>query len=286
MDYNKFYKLLLAVPVIITLLSLVYIGFFYSKHNDFILKDVTLSGGTTITLQGDISKEQTAVLKSKFSDISIRKLTDIRTGKSIASIIESSAEPEELKKGIEESLGYKLTDENSSTEFSGSSLSSGFYMQLVIALAIAFLLISAVIFILFKSLIPSMAIIFSIFSDIVVALALVNFFGITLSAAGIAAFLMLIGYSVDTNILLTTRALKNTEGTLNERIFHSFKTGILMTITSLFAVLPAFFIVTGLPDSFRQIFLILAFGLSSDVVNTWLMNAGIIKWYCDRRGIK
>jgi len=41
-----------------------------------------------------------------------------------------------------------------------------------------------------------------------------------------------------------------------------------------------------LPDSFRQIFLILALGLSADIINTWLTNAGIIKWYCDKKGIK
>ena len=59
-----------------------------------------------------------------------------------------------------------------------------------------------------------------------------------------------------------------------------------MTFTALAAILPAFFIVTGLPDSFRQIFLILAIGLFVDLINTWLTNAGIIKWYCTRKGIQ
>jgi len=107
-----------------------------------------------------------------------------------------------------------------------------------------------------------------------------------ISAAGIAAFLMLIGYSVDTDILLTSRALKSKEGAVNTRIFRAFKTGIFMTLTALAAVLPAFFIVTGLPDSFRQIFLILAIGLCADILNTWLTNASIIKWYCEKKGIQ
>jgi preprotein translocase subunit SecF len=59
-----------------------------------------------------------------------------------------------------------------------------------------------------------------------------------------------------------------------------------MTTTALVAVLPVFFIVTGLPDSFRQIFLILAIGLFMDIFNTWMTNASIIKWYCDKKGIK
>jgi len=225
-------------------------------------------------------------LKQKFTDIDFRKLTDITTGKQIAFIIDSSASVEELKAAIEQVLGYPLTDVNSSIEFTGPTLSQNFYRQLIIAMFISFILMSIVIFILFKTFVPSMAVILSAFNDIIMPLALLDFLGIKISAAGIAAFLMLIGYSVDTDILLTTRALKGREDTLNKRIYRAFKTGILMTSTALAAVLPAFFIVSGLPDSFRQIFLILALGLFADIINTWLTNVGIIKWYCDRKGIK
>ena len=65
-------------------------------------------------------------------------------------------------------------------------------------------------------------------------LALIDYLGIKLSAKrNCKAFLMLIGYSVDTDILLTTRALKKQEGTINERIYGAFKTGIFMNVTAL-----------------------------------------------------
>ena len=285
--YDQYYKVLFAIPVLIMILSLVYLAVFYSKHKDFVYKDVSLSGGTTITLTGNINTENLeAELKKEFSDISFRKLTDITTGHKASFIIESSASPEQIKPKIEEILGYQLDEKNSSIEFTGSSLSGNFYRQLIIALIISFILMSIVIFILFRTFIPSIAVIFAAFSDIVMSLALINLLEIKISAAGIAAFLMLIGYSVDTDILLTTRALKKRGGKLNERIYSAFKTGILMTGTALTAVLPVFFIISGLPDSFKQIFLILAFGLSADIINTWLTNAGIIKWYCEKKGIK
>ncbi len=285
--YDKYYKILMLIPLVLVILSLVYLGSFYAKNHDFILKDISLSGGTSLTIRGDFdfgTLEQ--VLNEKYSGLSFRKLTDIRTGKLMAFVIESSSNPEELKENVESVLDAKLTDENSSTEFSGSTLSRGFYKQLMIALIMSFVLMSFVIFFLFKSFVPSIAVIFAAFSDIVMPLALINFLGIKLSAAGIAAFLMLIGYSVDTDILLTTRAVKNREGEINQRIFRAFRTGIFMTLTALIAVLPAFFLITGLPDSFRQIFLILALGLSADILNTWLTNAGIIKWYCTSKGIQ
>lgn len=287
--FDKYYKLLMLIPIILVILSLVYIGIFYSQNNALFHRDVSLSGGTTITLNGanienDYS-ELESTLKIKYSDIVFRKLTDTRSGKILAVIIESSSSADVLKADVEQILGYKLTSQNSSIEFTGSSLSNNFYKQLMIALAISFLLMSCVIFILFRSFVPSMAVIFAAFSAIVIPLAIVDFLGIKISSAGIAAFLMLIGYSVDTDILLTTRALKTREGHLNQRIYRAFKTGILMTITALVAVLPAFFLVTGLPDSFKQIFLILALGLFADIFNTWLTNVGIIKWYCEKHNI-
>ena len=275
--YDKYYKLTFVLPILILILSLVYLGFFYAQHKEFLYKDVSLLGGTTITLNGDINTDKLeSALKTKFSDINFRKLTDITTGRQIAFIIESSSPTQELKTAVEEILGFKLTDENSSIEFTGPSLSSSFYKQLIIAMLISFVLMSIVIFVLFRTFVPSMAVILSAFADIIMPLALLDVLGIRISAAGIAAFLMLIGYSVDTDILLTTRALRKGEGVLNQRIYRAFKTGILMTITALAAVLPAFFIVSGLPDSFRQIFLILALGLSADIINTWLTNASII----------
>ena len=289
-NYDKHYKILFLIPIILLIISLVYLFSFYQRTGDFINKDVSLSGGTTITLTGSLLEKDLDKfekdLKSENNDITFRKLTEFTSGRTIALVIESQEEPEVLTQKIESLLEAKLTQENSSIEFSGAALSQNFYKQLVIALMISFVLMSIVIFFLFRSFIPSIAVIFAAFADIIMPLALIDYLGIKLSSDGIAAFLMLLGYSVDTDILLTTRALKRQEGTLNERIYGAFKTGLFMTLTAIAAVVPAFFLVTGLPDSFRQIFFILAIGLFADIVNTWLTNAGIIKWYCERKGIK
>jgi preprotein translocase subunit SecF len=284
--YDKNYKLLLLIPVLIVLASLIYLVSFYAQNGDIMYKDVSLRGGTTITINGDIDTSRIEQeLPNFFKDVSFRKLTEVTTGKQVAMIVESSATPDELKAKISD-LGILLTDENSNIEFTGSSLSAGFYKQLLFAIILSFILMSAVIFFLFKSFIPSLAIIFAAFSDIIIPLAILDVFGFSISSAGIAAFLMLIGYSVDDNILLTTRALKKKEGNLNHRLFGAFKTGVLMSSMSLFAVMPAFLFITGLPDSFRQIFLILSLGLIADIIVTWLANASIIKWYCEAKNIK
>jgi len=250
------------------------------------LKDVSLSGGTSLTIYSEnlSLKELQSFLKPKFEDVVIRSLTDLKSGKTIALSVESSASPDDLKASLESFLGYKLDDSNSTTEFTGESLGKSFYRELLRAIIIAFIFMSAVIFILFRSFLPSSYVILSAFSDIVIPLAIIDFAGLRISTAGIAAFLMLVGYSVDTDILLTTRVLKRKgEDTLNNRIFGAMKTGMTMTLTSLLAVLFAYFIVIS--PVLKQVFLILSIGLFIDLIITWLLNASLLKWYCEKRGL-
>jgi len=285
--YNRYYKFLLIIPIILALFSMGYIYYVYQTTGDFIYKDITLTGGTSITVLRDLPADVQITLENSLQGqgITLRKLTDIRTGRVSSFTIETRASPEEIKPQLEKILGYTLDETNSSIEFTGSSLSSDFYQQLIIALIISFILMSIVVFFLFRSFIPSVTVIFAALTDILMSVALVDFIGMRLSSAGIAAFLMLVGYSVDTNILLTSRALRRREVPVNQRIYSAFKTGMIMTLTAFIAIAPIFFITSGIPYSFRQIFFILSIGLASDVLSTWLTNASLIKWYCEKKNI-
>ena len=98
----------------------------------------------------------------------------------------------------------------------------------------------------FRSFIPSIAVILAAFSDMVVTLAIVNLIGLEISTAGIAAFLMLIGYSVDTDILLTTKLLKRKSGTVSERVYKAMNTGLMMSVTTIVAITTALFFTNSL----------------------------------------
>jgi len=284
--YDKHYKTILILPVALLLFSLIYLAVFVSQTGDIVRKDVSLTGGTTLTLytEKQISSGIESTLKSKFSDISVRTLADMTTGKQLALTIETKADSEELKNEVQKYVGYELDNSNSSIEFTGASLSKSFYKELIFAIILAFIFMTIVVFFLFKMFLPSFYVVLCAFTDIIVPLAIINMAGITVSTAGIAAFLMLIGYSVDTDILLTTRCLKRREEDLNKRIYNSFKTGITMTITSLVAVLVAYFIVFS--PVLKEVFLILSIGLCVDIIGTWLMSASLVKWYCEIRGLK
>lgn len=287
--YNKTYKFLLLVPLVLLILSLGYIYVFYQENNDFIKKDVSLTGGTALTIevneQIDIQDLRT-FLSQNLEDFSIREITGLTTGEQEAVVISSQVESDILKELIEDYLGYSLNSENSSIEFTGATLSAAFYSQLIKAILFAFFLMAIIVFLIFRSPIPSMAVILSAFADIVMTLAVVDLLGIKMSTAGIVAFLMIIGYSVDTDIMLTSRLLKQKEGELNDRLLSSLKTGLTMTLTSLVAVLVSLFITAGISEILKQIFLILAIGLGFDILNTWFGNAGILKWYIESKEAK
>jgi len=258
--------------------------YFYNAHGDFIHKDISLTGGTSATIYGKFDSQKIqSDLSGKLNELDTKEIYDLITGERKALIIETTSDGETTKRVLEEYLGYTLEDKNSSFEFSGSSFTQGFYQQLLWANLIAFILMSLVVLILFRTLIPSFIVIFCVFADILMTLTTVNILGIKMSTAGIIAFLMLIGYSVDTDILLTTRLIKRKEGTINERLFEAFKTGITMTLTSLVAVLAAFFIVRPFSEVLSLMFLILVIGLFFDILNTWLTNGSIIKWYAMKK---
>jgi preprotein translocase subunit SecF len=283
--YDKRYKAILVIPVVVLVISLVFLGVFMSKNGDIILKDVSLTGGTSISVfdSGVDIDDLKASLREEFPDLLVRGISDFGTGGQKGFFVETKADVDPIRSALEGYLGYELDQENSSIEFSGSALSQGFYQQLRIAVLIAFGFMALVVFFIFRSFVPSLAVILSAFADIVMTIAVVDFVGMQLSIAGIVAFLMLIGYSVDTDILLTSRLLKRHEGSVNERMWGAFKTGTTMTLTSIAAIGVALYIIYNLSDTLRQIFTILLIGLGFDLFNTWFMNAGILKWYIDRR---
>ncbi len=283
--HDKNYKKLLIIPAILLLFSVIYMVSFYSNNGDFFYKDISLTGGTSVTIYNEsLDKfDLQNNLQNKLEDLNIRVISDLVTNEQKAVVIETKTDGEKTRQTIEDYLGFELNDENSSFEFTGSSLGEGFYKQLLVAILIAFIFMGIVVFIIFRNFVPSTAVILSAFADITMTLVAVNLLGIKMSTAGIVAFLMLVGYSVDTDILLTTRVLKRKEGNLNERITGAMKTGLTMTLTSLFAFLLTLFIIKSFSNILTQIFMILSIGLFFDLLNTWITNVSILKWYVNSK---
>jgi len=288
--YETKYKYLLIIPITLLLIAIILLGIKVATTGDIINRDVSLKGGVTVTIpinqEIDILQlKDTISEKFPGNDISTKSLS--RFGAQVGIIVEADITQDEVNTLVNE-IGISLNTELETKDYSiavvGSSLGSSFFREIIIALLIAFLLMAIVVFIYFRTIIPSAAVILAVFSDILITVAIVNLFGMKLSTAGIAAFLMLIGYSVDTNILLSTRVLKRKEGTENERFYGAFKTGIMMSGTTLIAVSTA--IIFTQSEVIKQIMIILLVGLIVDLINTWIQNVGILRIYLERKARK
>ena len=283
--YDRNYKLILLIPLIVFVIGFAYMAYFISENGDFVRKDVSLRGGTSVSVFDSdvIISDLESALESSFPDRKVREISDFRTGEQIGFFVVTSAESNEIVSFLEDYLGYQLNQDNSSVEFTDALLSEGFYKQLQWALGFAFIFMSIVVLVVFRTIIPSIAVIFAALSNIVLTVAVVNLIGMEMSIAGIVALLMIIGYSVDTDILLTSRLIRKRNESVNKRLYSAFETGMMMSLTSIAALGIAFLITYNFSDVLRQMFGILLIGLVFDIFNTWLGNAGILKWYVEKK---
>lgn len=286
--YDKNHRKLIVIPAILLVFALVQISYQSAAKGDLINRGISLKGGVTITIPAASISEIDAlrnVLKTSFPQNEVNLRTISVAGVQTGIVIESDFEIADERSVnmtvdlVSRFAGKKINDY--SVEGIGSSLSKSFFREVAVALLLAFLFMSIVVVITFRTFIPSAAVILSAFADIIVTVAIINLTGMKLGAGAIAAYLMLIGYSVDSDILLTAKVLRTKEGTVPERIRKAMKTGMMMTGTTLAAVTVA--LVLSQSDTIRQIMTILFVGLLVDIINTWITNVAILRWYTERR---
>ena len=265
--YNENYKKLFLVPIILLLISLLIILNFYQKTGDIINKDVALKGGLNMEIKDpSVNSIGTEDLKQRLEtkfptwDFFIRDLEDFATSEKIGVTIESSGVNEsQLKSEIENILNVKLIEsKNLLVGRTSPSLGESFYKQMLMTLLIAFLFMAITVFLIYRKIIPSLAIVLAPILNTINTIAFIDLAGFRVSDATIAALLLMIGYSVDTDVLLTTKVLKTKEGSVFQRMLSSFKTGITMTSASVVSLFLAFLVAKSF--ILKEMFIILIIG--------------------------
>lgn len=238
-------------------------------------------GGTEISILAPANTDL-SVLKEQLPDSEV-KISESSIGTFV--VIKSGLETDvdSVRAVVKEFFNVEDLSELSYTEKQiGSVLSSKFWEEGMKAVGFAFIFMAIVVYAIFRTPVPSGAVILAAASDMAIAVGGMSLFNIPISTATIAALLMLVGYSVDTDIMLTTRVLKRRSGTLDERIAGAMKTGITMSLTTIFAMAVLYLVVTFVvpaADVLANIAAVLLIGLIGDLMLTWMTNAGILKYY-------
>ncbi len=139
------------------------------------------------------------------------------------------------------------------------------------------------VFLFFRELMPGIAVLTGAFCDIIIALGGMSLLGIPFTLASFAALLMLLGFSLDTDILLTTRLLKR-KGDPRENAFDAMKTGLTMSVMAVvaFGALFALSMLTHIP-TYYEISAVALAGLVGDMVATWGINGVMMLHYVETR---
>ncbi len=277
--FEKFmesYKKVIFVPIIITIIALALIAFVGVDQG------IELKGGSTaeVQLTSNISP---SALQSQLSDS--LNTSDISVYSNGA---DSKKVTVDISNGINDTAFTSALGDNgkvASFNAIGPVLSQEAMGQVYWALLFAFIFMAITVFIVFREPVPSVAIILAALCDIVIAIGGMALFKIPLSIASVGALLMLIGYSVDTDILLTTRLLKRHDGTVVKRASDAMETGLTMSISAISAMV-VLYIVTAflIPEAstLTSISSVLILGLCADILTTWCMNLTILRVYLER----
>ena len=273
-DYTRYTnRQLAAVPLAVLLAALLVIAGFYAATGAPVTPGVEFTGGTQLRIVVDDPNPQEQI-RSAFSaePDSVQGIqgSDVF----IVTFKQSDASASQLETQAERA-GFEVR----STSFISPSFGSDTQRLALIGIGVAFLGMATLVFAMFRSFVPSIAVVASAFSDLVIPIALMNVFGIELTLGTVAALLMLVGYSVDSDILLNNHILRRSGG-FYESTARAMRTGVTMTLTSLAAMAVMAIAATLLGISLlSSIGIILVFGLTADLMNTYMLNLSLLRWY-------
>jgi preprotein translocase subunit SecF len=276
----------MILPIGFLIFSLVILGNNYAATGDFIEKDISLKGGFLLTIESstplDLLLSEEELSNSLNEQVKIRELSSLGSGGIVGYSFEYAGEDIDALMIEAGTLVGTTNRDLMSIEEISNAISERFWNGTIRAILVAIGAMSVVMFLYFRKVVPALGIIVSGVSNIVGTFAVMSLLGISISTSGIAAILMLLGYSIDSNIVLTARALKRKELALNERIYSAIKTGLTMSVTSIIALFVLYLASTA--AILKTISLILIIGLLLDLMFTWIQNAGILRMYLERKG--
>ena len=269
-DYDRYSnRQLAAVPLAVLGVSLLVLVAWYFLNGTPVPLGFDFTGGTELRIVADASKSE---IQQAF-DADVAAVRPVQ-GSNEYIVTFTTTNQQQLVTAAE-SAGFEVLSQNVRSGAFGSVNQR----NTLVGLGIAFVGMSLLVFLLFRTFVPSIAVVISAFSDIIIPLALMNVFGIKLSLGSVAALLMLIGYSVDSDILLNNHILRR-RGGFYESTYRAMQTGVTMTITSISAmtvmwIVSSLFGIPLLPD----LAIVLVFGLVADLMNTYLLNLSLLRWH-------
>lgn len=277
----------IAISVIVILIGIGFMIFNSVNGNGAFNYDVQFVGGTSI--EADLGME--------FDNADVEKLLSENTGDSAPQVqkvdngttvaIKTVKLDDEQKEAVKAALTekYQLSDENQNSmkiEDVSATLSKEMQKNAVISLLLACIAMLIYVSIRFKEFKTGASCILALVNDTLIVLGAYAVLRIPMDSAFIAAILTVVGYSINSSVVIFDRirenkkrlGRKNYADLVNHSVSQTLRRSIFTSLTTFFAI--AFLYIFGV-QSVKEFALPISVGIVSGAYSSIFMSANI--WY-------
>jgi len=270
------YKKFLMISMVIFVIFVGTILFNYFKYGYIINKSITISGGY-VTLINNNYHITNPEIQNTLNQMNITDYVLYSTPNII--YIESGKQINEtlLINLLNQDYNISLLSTDISIQHYSSLVGNLIFNQFLFFVILAMVLTAFVIFIAFRASKITLNIISTILFDIIGLLAILSITKYPIGANGFIGMLMILGFAIDNNVVLSTNIVKEKEKPFIERVRMSFRVGMLMEIIALYTLLLLYFIVPE--PSVDEFAFVLSVAIILDLLYYLIGNIPLYKYF-------
>jgi len=270
------YKKFLMISMVIFVIFVGTILFNYFKYGYIINKSITISGGY-VTLINNNYHITNPEIQNTLNQMNITDYVLYSTPNII--YIESGKQINEtlLINLLNQDYNIKLLPTDISIQHYSSLVGNLIFNQFLFFVILAMVLTAFVIFIAFRVSKITLNIISTILFDVIGLLAILSITKYPIGANGFIGMLMILGFAIDNNVVLSTNIVKEKEKPFIERVRMSFRVGMLMEIIALYTLLLLYFIVPE--PSVDEFAFVLSVAIILDLLYYLIGNIPLYKYF-------
>jgi preprotein translocase subunit SecF len=271
-NYKKF--LLLSISLFAIFIGIILFNYF--KYGYIINKSITISGGYVTLINNNYNLTNTEI-QNILNQMNITDYVLYSTPNIIYIESRDRINGTLLINLLNQYYNISIQPSDISIQQYSSLVGDLIFNQFLFFVILAMILAAFVIFIAFRVSNTTLNIISTILFDIIGLLAVLSITKYPIGANGFIAMLMILGFAIDNNVVLSTNMIKEKDKPFIERIKMSFRVGVLMEIIALYTLLLLYFIV---PDpSVNEFAFVLSTATILDLIYYLIGNIPLYKYF-------
>jgi len=271
-NYKKF--LLLSISLFAIFVGIILFNYF--KYGYIINKSITISGGYVTLINNNYNLTNTEI-QNILNQMNMTDYVLYSTSNIIYIASRDQINGTLLISLLDQYYNISIQPSDISIQQYSSLVGELIFNQFLFFVILAMILAAFVIFIAFRVSNTTLNIISTILFDVIGLLAILSITKYPIGANGFIAMLMILGFAIDNNVVLSTNMIKEKDKPFIERVKMSFRVGMLMEIIALYTLLLLYFIV---PDpSVKEFAFVLSTATILDLTYYLIGNIPLYKYF-------